>query len=86
MANTSTQGSQQAHPQAIKTLPNIGMSRWGHLRHFIPISRESWRKLVVAGKAPAPVKLSERCTMYSNGEVHRWLADPANYQAKKVGA
>lgn len=81
MAHTSTQASQQAPSQLGKTLPDIGMSRWGHLRHFIPISRESWRKLVIAGKAPAPVKLTERCTMYSNGEVHRWLADPINYQA-----
>lgn len=66
-----------AHP----TLPEIGMCRWDTLRRFIPLSRESWRKLVIAGKAPQPVKLSARCTMYPNAEVHRWLADPAAYQA-----
>lgn len=71
--------SKQNHPQ---TLPQVGMSRWEQLRHFIPVSRESWRKLVIAGKAPKAVKLTERCTMYSNAEVHRWLADPANYQAQ----
>jgi predicted DNA-binding transcriptional regulator AlpA len=65
-----------------EALPQVGMSRWEQLRHFIPVSRESWRKLVIAGKAPKPVKLTERCTMYSNVEVHRWLADPANYQAQ----
>lgn len=63
------------------TLPAVGMSRWDTLRYFVPISRESWRKLVVAGKAPKPVRLSERCTMYPNAEVHRWLADPAGYRA-----
>lgn len=63
------------------SLPMVGMSRWDTLRHFVPISRESWRKLVNAGRAPKPVKLSERCTMYSNVEVHRWLADPAAYRA-----
>jgi prophage regulatory protein len=63
------------------TLPTVGMCRWDTLSHFVPISRESWRKLVNAGKAPKPVKLSERCTMYHNAEVHRWLADPAGYQA-----
>lgn len=63
------------------TLPAIGMCRWHTLCHFVPISRESWRKLVNAGRAPKPVKLSERCTMYPNAEVHRWLADPAGYQA-----
>jgi predicted DNA-binding transcriptional regulator AlpA len=70
----------QALPQA-QTLPQVGMSRWNQLRHFIPVSLESWRKLVNAGKAPKPVKLSERCAMYSNAEVHRWISDPANYQA-----
>ena len=63
------------------TLPTIGMCRWDTLSRFVPISRESWRKLVKAGRAPTPVKLSERCTMYSNAEVHRWLADPAGYKA-----
>lgn len=63
------------------TLPTVGMCRWGTLSQFVPISRESWRKLVNSGKAPKPVKLSERCTMYPNAEVHRWLADPAGYQA-----
>lgn len=62
-------------------LPQVGMSRWAQLSQFIPVSRETWRQLVIAGKAPPPHKLSERCTMYSNAEVHRWLADPANYQA-----
>lgn len=69
----------RAHPTP--TLPAIGMSRWEQLRHFVPISRESWRKLVNSGKAPRPVRLSERCTMYSNAEVHRWLADPAEYRS-----
>lgn len=63
------------------TLPTIGMCRWDTLSRFVPISRESWRKLVNAGKAPKPVKLSERCTMYSNAEVHRWLRDPVRYSA-----
>lgn len=62
------------------TLPTVGMSRWDTLSYFVPISRESWRKLVIAGKAPQPVRLSERCTMYSNEEVHRWLADPKGYE------
>jgi predicted DNA-binding transcriptional regulator AlpA len=61
------------------TLPTVGMCRWDTLSQFVPIGRESWRKLVNAGRAPKPVKLSERCTMYSKIEVHRWLADAAGY-------
>ena len=63
------------------TLPTVGMSRWEQLRHFIPVSRETWRQLVLAGKAPQPIKLSERCTMYNNFEVHRWLVDPISYRS-----
>src|SRR5450830_756832 len=63
------------------TLPTVGLSRWDTLCVFVPVSRETWRKLVNAGRAPAAIRLSERCTMYSNFEVHRWLADPANYSA-----
>lgn len=64
------------------TLPPVGMSRWEQLRHFIPVSRETWRQLVLAGKAPQPVRLTERCTMYDNGAVHRWLAGPADFRSE----
>jgi predicted DNA-binding transcriptional regulator AlpA len=67
-------------------LPPVGMSRWQQLQHIIPVSRETWRKLCIAGRAPAPVRLSERCSMYPNVEVHRWLADPVNYQAGGANA
>ncbi|MFC0131386.1 helix-turn-helix transcriptional regulator [Massilia eurypsychrophila] len=63
------------------SLPTVGMCRWDTLSRFVPISRETWRKLVKAGKAPKPVKLSERCTMYSNAEVHRWMSDPTAYRS-----
>jgi predicted DNA-binding transcriptional regulator AlpA len=67
-------------------LPPVGMSRWAQLRHFIPVSREKWRQLVNAGKAPQPVKLSARCALYPNAEVHRWLADPVSYRQMQGGA
>lgn len=64
------------------SLPLVGMSRWMQLQHIIPVSREKWRQLVNAGRAPAPVRLSERCSMYPNAEVHRWLADPIGYRVE----
>lgn len=64
------------------TLPTVGMSRWEQLRHFIPVSRETWRQLVIAGKAPQPVRLTERCTMYDNVAVHRWLAAPTDFRVE----
>lgn len=71
-----------AAPSTALTLPPVGMSRWLQLQHIIPVSREKWRQLVNAGRAPAPVRLSERCSMYPNAEVHRWLADPIGYRAE----
>ena len=72
-----------------KSLPVDGMSRWSQIAPFSPFCREKFRLLVKAGKAPQPVKFSERCTAYSNRELHRFFADPLNYRAqcaKKSGA
>lgn len=59
------------------TLPTVGLSRWANLSPFVAVSRETWRKLVMAGKAPQPKRLGERCTVWDNSEVHEWLRDPA---------
>lgn len=67
------------------TLPADGMSRWSQFAPFAPISRERFRQLSNQGRAPQPVRLGIRCTMYSNRELHRWLADPVNYQAGVQG-
>lgn len=62
------------------SLPFCGLSRWGTLKPFIPVSRETWRKRVRAGHAPQPIRLSPRCTVWSNEDIHRWLSDPVGYQ------
>lgn len=72
--------STAATPQS-KTLPFDGMSRWQQIIPLSPFSREKFRQLVNAGKAPPAVRLSERCTCYSNRELHRFFADPLNYSA-----
>lgn len=60
-------------------LPRVGLSKWAQIEPFIPMCRESWRKLVLAGKAPRPIRLSSACTVYRNEDVHRWIADPLGY-------
>lgn len=62
-------------------LPQDGVSRFNQIEPFLPCSRETWRKLVIAKRAPQPIKIGNRCTVYKNSDVHRWLADPANYTA-----
>ncbi|MGQ7939153.1 helix-turn-helix transcriptional regulator [Paraburkholderia sp. D1E] len=60
-------------------LPAVGLSKWAQIAPFLPVGRETWRKLTQAGKAPPPIRLSEKCTVYKNEEVHKYLADPLGY-------
>ena len=69
------------NPQEV--LPLIGMSRFSQFKKFLPLSREKFRQLSKAGKAPQPVRMGTRLTMYSNEELHRFLADPLNYEVAK---
>lgn len=64
-------------------LPLDGMSRWSQFKYFSPFSREKWRQLVLQGKAPQPIRLGVRLTMWRNAELHEFLSDPVNYQTKK---
>ena len=64
------------------TLPKDGMSRFKQFQSFLPVSRETWRKLVNEGKAPQPVRMGTRCNLYRNSELHAFLADPLNYRAE----
>jgi prophage regulatory protein len=67
-----------------QTLPPAGMSRWKQFAPFSPFSREKFRQLSLAGKAPQPVRFSERCTAYHNQDLLRFLADPLNYSSAVV--
>lgn len=66
-----------------EVLPLIGMSRFSQFKKFLPLSREKFRQLSKAGKAPQPVRMGTRLTMYSNEELHRFLADPLKYEVTK---
>lgn len=64
----------------IDTLPLVGHSRWSQIAPFVGVCRETWRQLCKAGRAPQPIQLSSRCTVWNNEEMHRYLADPLNYR------
>ena len=63
----------------VETLPKIGMSRFSQFKKFLPLSREKFRQLSKAGKAPQGIRMGSRLTMYSNEELHRFLANPIDY-------
>lgn len=79
--NNTVAGLSVEHPN--KSLPLDGMSRWSQIAPFSPFSREKFRQLVNEGKAPQPVKFSERCTAYQNRELHKFFADPLNYSVTR---
>lgn len=66
------------------SLPLDGLSRWSDLRPFIPLSRETIRQRELAGRFPRHQKITQRCTVWPNREIHRWLADPVNYRASDI--
>ncbi|KVG59775.1 transcriptional regulator [Burkholderia territorii] len=33
------------------------------------------------GRFPRASRLTQRCTVWSNREIHRWIADPLNYRS-----
>lgn len=68
----------------LENLPKTGKSRWNDLAPFCPVSREKFRQLCLAGKAPTPIRISNRITVYDNVEFHSWLEDPIGYQAKPI--
>ncbi|WP_426396279.1 helix-turn-helix transcriptional regulator [Ralstonia sp. R-29] len=64
------------------TLPQIGHSRWSQIKPFLAISREKWRQLTIEGRAPKPIRMGERCTVYLNSEVRRFIEDPLGYRVE----
>ena len=75
---------EEAKPVAPPVLPAMGLSKWPQIAPFLPIGRETWRKLVRAGKAPQPIKLSETCVVYRNEEIYKFLADPLGYRVPEA--
>lgn len=49
--------------------------------HLLGASRSWPWKLAQAGKFPAPIKLSARCTRWRLSAVREWMADPQAWQA-----
>jgi prophage regulatory protein len=67
-----------------EVLPLTGMSRFSQFKKFLPLSREKFRQLSKAGKAPKGIRMGSRLTMYSNQELHRFLEDPIGYGAEEL--
>jgi len=70
-------GSPGIHPE--------GLYRWKEFADRIPFSRETWRKRVLIGAAPAPIRISGACTAWKGAAILEWLKDPNGYRRPDNG-
>ena len=45
---------------------------------IVPVSRSTWRRMVKAGQAPAPIKLHTGISAWRVGDLRTWLASRSN--------
>ncbi|PKO39628.1 MAG: hypothetical protein CVU33_04670 [Betaproteobacteria bacterium HGW-Betaproteobacteria-6] len=57
------------------TLPDTGFLRQPQVLQFIPISKSTLWRRIQARTFPAPVKLSERVTVWRVEDVRKWIAE-----------
>jgi len=57
------------------SLPFTGYSRAAQLLPFLPFKKTTLYKLSQSGAFPAPVRLGERMTAWSNESVHKWFKE-----------
>jgi prophage regulatory protein len=59
--------------------------RLPEVRNLTGLGRSQIYAMVLAGKFPTPIKLSERCSAWVEGDVRRWIAERIA-AARKVAA
>ena len=47
---------------------------WAETPRIVPVSRSTWRRMVKAGQAPAPIKLHTGISAWRVGDLRNWLA------------
>lgn len=61
--------------QTAPNVPATGFIRQRQLiPHIVPVGASTWWRWVNSGKAPKPVKLSERVTAWRAEDIHAFLA------------
>lgn len=73
-------GYDQNKVRNINDLPQDGYIRIKELNRFVSISRSTLYRMIAAGRAPKPLRLSSRVSLYKVSEVKRFLNDPTGYK------
>ncbi len=63
-----------AAPVPSLALPETGFLRQPQVLAFVPISKSTLWRRIQARTFPAPVKLSERVTVWRAEDIRRWIA------------
>ena len=53
---------------------------WAETPRLVPVSRSTWRRMVKAGQAPAPIKLNTGVSAWRVGDLRQWLASQTGSQ------
>ena len=62
-------------------LPEVGLIREDVVLPHVGVGRTTWRAFVKAGTAPAPIRLSERISVYDATAIRQWIAEKATAKA-----
>lgn len=62
-------------------LPDTGFVRLPAILRVFPVSRSTWWDMVRDGRAPVPVKLTERCTAWRAEDIRALIERIANAKA-----
>lgn len=69
--------------KTLEDFPDGGYCRWNDIKPFMFVSRETFRRLGLEGKAPRPTRMGIRCSYFTNSEIKQWFADPLSYKKEQ---
>ena len=64
-------------PRLLRLYQILGSSRRG-IPPLIPVGKSTWWRWIASGKAPAPIKLSTRVTVWRASDIADFLANTNN--------
>lgn len=82
MFNNTSKGTNMANTRQVKSagairLPETGFVRLQTILSIIPISRSTWWYWVKAGRAPKPIRLGPRTTVYRVEDIRAMIDSAA---------
>jgi prophage regulatory protein len=58
-----------------QVLPEKALYRLPRVLGLVPVSKTTWYRWIAEGKAPAPIKLGEKTTVWKSEDIFRFIDD-----------